>query len=244
MAIDDATVEFLLKQAEGQHAAHVDPHRPGAHLEQDPGRQGGARSKLPAPIIGSGPFQTIEVKKGSYIRFVANKDYWKGAPKVDEVILEIYTNQDTMAMDLKSGSHRRRGRPAGAQFDAMKNEPGITASRPSSEYFVELALNVYDSDDSQANPVLRTSSSARRSAGRSTSRRSSTRPSAATERSASPSSCRSPTTPGRRRRSRRSATTWRRPPSCSTRPATRTGRRRHPRGQAGQADRAAPLDPE
>ena len=35
VAVDDATVEVPPDQAQGQHPAHVDPHRAGAHLEQD-----------------------------------------------------------------------------------------------------------------------------------------------------------------------------------------------------------------
>jgi len=56
------------------------------------------------PIVGSGPFQVVEWKKGSYLRLAANPDYWAGRPKVDEVIFETYQNADTMAQDMKSGA--------------------------------------------------------------------------------------------------------------------------------------------
>jgi len=56
------------------------------------------------PIVGSGPFQIVEWKKGSYLRLAANPDYWAGKPKVDEVIFETYQNADTMAQDMKSGA--------------------------------------------------------------------------------------------------------------------------------------------
>ena len=71
------------------------------------------------------------------------------------MILQIYTNQDTMAMDLKSGALDVAVQLPAAQFNALKDEPGITAKAALFRYFVELAMNVYDSDDSQANPVLR-----------------------------------------------------------------------------------------
>ena len=57
--------------------------------------------------MGSGPFQVVEVKKGSYMRLVANKHYWGGAPKVDEVIFQVYQNAETMVDDLRSGASRR-----------------------------------------------------------------------------------------------------------------------------------------
>ena len=39
--------------------------------------------KNPPPIVGSGPFQTVEWQKGKFLRMEANKSYWRGAPKVD-----------------------------------------------------------------------------------------------------------------------------------------------------------------
>ena len=56
------------------------------------------------PIVGSGPFQVVEWQKGKFIRAVANKDYWGGKPKVDEIIFQVYKNQDTLAQDLKLGA--------------------------------------------------------------------------------------------------------------------------------------------
>jgi peptide/nickel transport system substrate-binding protein len=153
-AVDDSTVVFHLKKPKSTMLRLWIPIVPEHIWSSIPGDKAATFNSEP-PVIGSGPFQTIEVKKGSYIRFAANKGYWKGAPKVDEVILLIYTNQDTMAMDLKSGAIDVAVDLPAPQFDALKNEPGITAKPALFRYFVELAMNVYDSDDSQGNPVLR-----------------------------------------------------------------------------------------
>jgi peptide/nickel transport system substrate-binding protein len=154
VAIDDATVEFHLTKPKATMLRLWIPIVPEHIWSKVPGDKAATFNSEP-PVIGSGPFQTIEVKKGSYVRFAANKDYWKGAPKVDEVIIQIYTNQDTMAMDLKSGGIDVAVQLPAAQFNALKGEPGITAKAALFRYFVELAMNVYDNDNSQANPVLR-----------------------------------------------------------------------------------------
>ena len=153
-AVDDSTVVFHLKKPKATMLRLWIPIVPEHIWSKIPGDKAGTYNSE-SPVIGSGPFQTIEVKKGSYIRFAANKDYWKGAPKVDEVILQIYTNQDTMSMDLKAGNIDVAVDLPAPQFDALKNEPGITAKPALFRYFVELAMNVYDNDNSQANPVLR-----------------------------------------------------------------------------------------
>ncbi|MCS7097487.1 MAG: ABC transporter substrate-binding protein [Candidatus Methanomethyliaceae archaeon] len=54
--------------------------------------------------IGCGPFiyQGFDSASGT-MTFIANKDYWKGKPNVDKVILKFYTTTDAMLMALKKG---------------------------------------------------------------------------------------------------------------------------------------------
>ena len=113
--------------------------------------------KNPPPIIGSGPFQTVEWKKGDYVRLVANKDYWRGAPKVDEVIFQMYQNQDTMAQDLKTGAIQTGWNIPSAQFNALNSAPDLEAIRAVTIGFDELGFNCADKKvypKSTGNPVL------------------------------------------------------------------------------------------
>ena len=79
-----------LHQAQGQHAQHVGLHRAAAHLGQDL-RQGGGRatSRTRRRSWAAGPFQLTQYKKDSYAIMTANKNYWGGAPKIDEVDLRL-----------------------------------------------------------------------------------------------------------------------------------------------------------
>ena len=111
----------------------------------------------PPPIIGSGPFQTVEWKKGQYVRMVANKDYWRGAPKVDEVIFQTYQNQDTMAQDIKSGAIQSGWNIPSAQVDPLNNEPDLEAIRGVVVGVDELGFNCADKKvypKSTGHPVL------------------------------------------------------------------------------------------
>jgi len=111
----------------------------------------------PPPIIGSGPFQTVEWKKGEYVRMVANKDYWRGAPKVDEVIFQTYQNQDTMAQDLKTGGIQTGWNIPAAQFDALNNEPDLESIRAVTIGFDQLGFNCADQKvfpKSTGHPIL------------------------------------------------------------------------------------------
>ncbi len=96
------------------------------------------------PIIGSGPFQTVEWKKGEYVRMVANKDYWRGAPKVDEVIFLTYQNSDTMGQDLKTGAVQSAWNIPSAQFDALNAEDNLESIKAVTVGFDELGFNCAD----------------------------------------------------------------------------------------------------
>ncbi len=109
------------------------------------------------PIVGSGPFQTVEWKKGAYVRMVANKDYWKGAPKIDEVIFQTYQNSDTMAQDLKTGALQTAWNIPGAQFEPLGKEPGIKAITGQLPGYDQLGFNCADKKvypKSTGHPVL------------------------------------------------------------------------------------------
>ena len=82
---------------------HVSPRRAAASYA----------AKL--PLVGSGPFQTVAFKKGSYIEMVRNPGYWGPKPAIDKIYFEVYQDADTMVTDLKPGSlDAAWGIPAGA----------------------------------------------------------------------------------------------------------------------------------
>src|SRR5665811_1950906 len=113
--------------------------------------------KNPPPIIGSGPFQTVEWKKGAFVRLVANKNYWRGAPKVDEVIFQTYQNQDTMAQDLKTGAIQSGWNVPSAQFSTLDSQAALTGIRAVTIGFDELGFNCADKKlypKSTGHPVL------------------------------------------------------------------------------------------
>jgi peptide/nickel transport system substrate-binding protein len=155
VAVDDATVKFILTKPKANMLRLWIPIVPEHVWSKVPGKNAGNDYQNSPPIVGSGPFQVVEAKKGEYTRLVANKSYWKGAPHIDEVLIEVYTNQDTMTMDLKSGAiDVAYGVPV-AQFNALKSESGIKAVAAQFRYFDQITMNVYNSPNSLGNPVLK-----------------------------------------------------------------------------------------
>ena len=115
----------------------------------------GKKFENPPPVIGSGPFQVVEWKRGRYVRMVANKDFWLGPPTADEVFFITYQNADTMVADLKSGALAGIASFPQAQYEPLKNTPGVKVEEASLFGWTYLAFNCYDSPDSKGHPVLR-----------------------------------------------------------------------------------------
>ena len=109
----------------------------------------------PPPIVGTGPFQVVEVKKGQFVRLQANKSYWRGAPKIDQIIFQTYQNADTMVQDLKSGAIQGAWGLNGAQLQTLKSAPEVYGFDFVTKGFDELAFNCYTGSASKGSPALR-----------------------------------------------------------------------------------------
>ena len=155
-ALDDVTVKMTCSKPKANMLRLWIPILPEHIWSKVPGERAGKDYINKPPIVGTGPFQTVEVKKGSYIKLVKNPDYWvEGKPTIDELVIAIYQNADTMTQDLKTGTlDYALGIPA-AQFKALAAEPSLTTNAADLRYFDELCMNCYDSPDSLGNPVLR-----------------------------------------------------------------------------------------
>ncbi len=93
-------------------------------------------------VVGSGPFVLAERKVGQFIRFTANKQYWGGAPKIDELVFRVYRNADSLAQALKKGEVDFADNLDASVWQSLKNTPGITAYSGKYGGFDELAFNV------------------------------------------------------------------------------------------------------
>jgi peptide/nickel transport system substrate-binding protein len=153
-AVDDTTVMIYTKAPKANILQMVVPILPEHIWSKVSGKAATTTYQNKPPIVGDGPFQIVEWQKGKFVRLEANPDYWGGAPKVDEVIFQLYTNPDTMSQDLKLGTIDGAINVPSAQFKQLGSEPGLAANNATSWQFIELGMNCYESPDSMGNPVL------------------------------------------------------------------------------------------
>ena len=107
------------------------------------------------PIIGSGPFETVALVKGSYLKMVRNPYWWGQKPTIDEIYFETYQNANTMLTDLRAGRIDGAWGIPEAQFKQLQSVKGIKAIAYPFYNWDDLEINCYDKPSSMGNPVLR-----------------------------------------------------------------------------------------
>jgi peptide/nickel transport system substrate-binding protein len=91
--------------------------------------------------VGSGPFVLDHREKGQFARFKANPHFWKGRPKVDEVILRNFDNPDAMVAALETGELDAAENVPGTGFHKLEKNPKIETLQGYQGGIGELALN-------------------------------------------------------------------------------------------------------
>jgi peptide/nickel transport system substrate-binding protein len=108
------------------------------------------------PIIGTGPFQTVRTEGNlQTVVMDANPGYWRGRPKIDEIVFNVYQNPDNMVSDLRSGVIDVAYGVPPAQMLGLKSETNVAAIAFTTRTFNYLGMNCYAKPTSLGNPVLR-----------------------------------------------------------------------------------------
>ena len=106
--IDDYTIEFKLA------AKHGNPYPPiywtpilPKHIWEPYKEDFSSFPNMKA--IGSGPYKLREFKSKQYVWFEANKEYWGGAPAVDEMVFKAYGGNEALNLAAKKGEVQMMG---------------------------------------------------------------------------------------------------------------------------------------
>jgi peptide/nickel transport system substrate-binding protein len=155
VAVDPTTVRIVCSRPKADMEALWLPILP-KHIWQDVNPKAAqANYANKPPIVGTGPFQTVQVKKGVFVRMAANKDYFGGAPHIDEILFTAYQNPESMTADLKSGAIDAAWGMPRALFGSLRTTPGIEGVAYNYFNWDYLDFNCYDQPPSMGNPVLR-----------------------------------------------------------------------------------------
>lgn len=125
--VDELTVKFTLTRPEAPFVASIAmPFASIASKEYaDKLAAENNQAQLNQQPIGTGPFTFVGYQQDAVIRYTANKDYWGGAPKIDNLVFAITTDASVRYQKLKAGECHLMPFPNAADVEAMKADPDL-----------------------------------------------------------------------------------------------------------------------
>lgn len=92
--------------------------------------------------IGTGPFVFSDWKKGEYLTFVKNENYWQeGKPYLDSVTWSVVPDVNTRKLQLEGGQVDIVESPDWSSFDSLGTTPGIVTEEFESTLIDHVAFN-------------------------------------------------------------------------------------------------------
>jgi len=104
----------------------------------------GKYTNLPTPghpVVGSGPFILTDYKPGQYVTLAANKNYWRGAPKIDELRYVHFDDVNGAYAALVKGDIDVLNGLTPTQFKTLKNTKNIATNQAAGKRFVDMIIN-------------------------------------------------------------------------------------------------------
>lgn len=100
--VDDYTVQFKLPSVSAAAIENVatEVYILPEHAYKDVDLTG---KELPVEHVGTGAYKLTEYKRGEYLQFEPNDNYYGGKASVDKVILQIIPSRDTQKLALQKG---------------------------------------------------------------------------------------------------------------------------------------------
>jgi peptide/nickel transport system substrate-binding protein len=93
------------------------------------------------PVVGSGPFVLTEYQPEQHVILRANKGFWRGPPKIDQMRFVSYKNSDAAVQALRKGEVDVAQKLTPIQFNALADRPGIKRVKGQGRRFYEIVLN-------------------------------------------------------------------------------------------------------
>jgi dipeptide transport system substrate-binding protein len=129
--LDEMTVRFTLTRPEAPFLANFAISSIGSVFSAEYAEQlmkAGKLEQLNTQPVGTGPFIFKSYQKDAVVRYSANPAHWLGAPKIDNLVFAITTDEDVAAQRVKVGECLMAAIKAEsvAQFD---KHPDVTVLR-------------------------------------------------------------------------------------------------------------------
>ncbi|MBG2802119.1 ABC transporter substrate-binding protein SapA [Proteus sp. WDL240414] len=137
------TVEFSLKEPDASFLWHLATHYApilSAEYAQNL-EKSGDQTQLDWKPVGTGPFFLDEYQPGQFVRLFRNKDYWKGQPKMQQIVIDMGAGGTGRISKLLTGECDVLAYPAASQLKVLRDDPRLRLTLRSGMNIAYLAFN-------------------------------------------------------------------------------------------------------
>jgi peptide/nickel transport system substrate-binding protein len=92
-------------------------------------------------LLGTGPYRVVEWKTGEYILLERVPDYWRGTPKIRQLVFKFLSNTNTRINQLKSGEVHMVATVPWDKHRELAAVPGLTIHRTTGNAYEHVTLN-------------------------------------------------------------------------------------------------------
>lgn len=141
--LDKNTVEIRLHNPDASFLWHIATHyAPVLSAEYaDRLTKEDRQEQMDRQPVGTGPFMLSSYRTGQYIRLARNPDYWKGLPRMPQVVIDMGAGGTGRLSKLLTGECDVLAYPAASQISILRDDPRLRLTLRPGMNIAYLAFN-------------------------------------------------------------------------------------------------------
>lgn len=142
--LGEYSVEFRLNHPDSSFLWHLATHYApvlSAEYAQKLAQQD-KKEQIDRLPVGTGPYMLDEYRYGQYIRLKRNDEYWRGKPRMAQVVIDLGSGGTGRLSKLLTGECDVLAYPAASQLSILRNDPRLRLSLRPGMNVAYLAFNV------------------------------------------------------------------------------------------------------
>ena len=141
--LDNDTVEIRLNSPDASFLWHIATHYAPILSQEyaDKLTAKGQQERLDREPVGTGPFQLSEYRTGQYLRLARNPQYWRGVPRLQQVVIDLGVGGTGRLSKLLTGECDVLAYPAASQLSILRDDPRLRMTLRPGMNIAYLAFN-------------------------------------------------------------------------------------------------------
>lgn len=142
--IGDYTIEIRLNKPDASFLWHLATHYApilSAEYAKQLQKQD-KKEQIDRQPVGTGPYMLNEYRYGQFVRLRRNSDYWRGQPRMEQVVFDLGAGGTGRLSKLLTGECDVLAYPAASQLSILRNDPRLRLSLRPGMNVAYLAFNV------------------------------------------------------------------------------------------------------